>query len=151
MKIVGALLEAMKCEDMISEPGYPQNYFSWNFISVSVLYKDVMQSVLYKDAMQSHSTGGGAIMMETCKNKQGSYEWGIASDFFHNEGTLQWLEYGKEKLNKVETLWTVGASYTQISPKKVINPMQSHSTGGGAIMMETCKNKQGSYEWGITI
>ena len=48
-------------------------------------------------------------------------------------------------LAEVETLWTVGASNTHITPKWVINLMQSHSTGVGAIMIkliETCKNKQ---------
>ena len=44
--------------------------------------------------------------------------------FFYNEKTLQWLEYSKEELKEVETLWIVGASYTHISPKSVINPLQ---------------------------
>ena len=60
--------------------------------------------------------------------------------FFYNEETLQWLEYGKEELNEVETLWTVGASKTHISPKWVINAMQSHSTGGEAIMIKLMEN-----------
>ena len=56
------------------------------------------------------------------------------------EETLQWLEYDKEELKEVETLWTVGASYTHISPKWVINPMQSHSTGGEAAMIKLVEN-----------
>ena len=60
-----------------------------------------------------------------------------AFDFLLNEETLQWLEYGKEKLKEVETLWTVGASYTHISPKWVINPLQSYSTGCEAAMIKT--------------
>ena len=57
--------------------------------------------------------------------------------FFYNEETLQWLEYGKEKLKEVEALWTVGASYTHISPKWVINPLQSYSTGCEAAVIKT--------------
>ena len=40
-----------------------------------------------------------------------------ASDFFHNEETLQSVEYGKEELKEVETLWTVEASYTHITQR----------------------------------
>ena len=48
--------------------------------------------------------------------------------FFYDEETLQKKE--------VENLWTVRASNAHISPKRVINLMQSHSTGGGANMIK---------------
>ena len=60
--------------------------------------------------------------------------------FFYNEETLQWLEYSKVELKEVETLWTVEASNTHISPKWVITTMQSHWTGGEAAMIELVEN-----------
>ena len=55
--------------------------------------------------------------------------------FFYDEETLQkWRLCG---------LW--GLQTLTLPPKRVINPMQSHSAGVGAIMIkliETCKNKQ---------